>query len=42
VVEARVAPGLTPRSMRPPSAPGPSQSREVLMHRVVVIKPPSE
>jgi eukaryotic-like serine/threonine-protein kinase len=42
VVEARVALGLTPRSVRPPSAPGPTQSREVLMHRVVVVKPPSE
>jgi hypothetical protein len=42
VIEARVALGLTPRSVRPPSAPGPTQSREVLMHRVVVVKPPSE
>jgi hypothetical protein len=42
VVDARVALGLTPRSQRPPAAPGPVQSREVLMHRVVVIKPPRE
>jgi serine/threonine-protein kinase len=42
VVEARVALGLTPRSARPPSAPGPTQSTEVLMHRVVVVKTPNE
>ena len=41
VIEARVALGLTPRSLRPPSAPGPTQSREVLMHRVVVVKTPT-
>lgn len=41
VVEARIALGLTPRSMRPPSAPGPTQSSVVLMHRVVVVKPPA-
>lgn len=38
VVEARLALGLSPRSLKPPPAPGPTQSREVLMHRVVVIK----
>jgi eukaryotic-like serine/threonine-protein kinase len=38
VVEARVALGLSPRSVRPPPAPGPHTSREVLMQRVVVIK----
>jgi hypothetical protein len=42
VVDARLALGLTPRSLRPPAAPGPVQSREVVMHRMVVIKPPSE
>jgi serine/threonine-protein kinase len=42
VSDARVALGLTPRSVRPPSAPGPQQSREVLMHRVVVVKPKDE
>jgi serine/threonine-protein kinase len=41
VVEARVALGLTPRSVRPPSAPGPTQSREVVMSRMVVIKSPT-
>ena len=40
VIEARVALGLTPRSIRPPASPGPVQSREVVMHRMVVIKPP--
>jgi serine/threonine-protein kinase len=38
VVEARVALGLTPRSVRPPPAPGPGISREVVMQRVVVLK----
>jgi serine/threonine-protein kinase len=41
VVEARLALGLTPRSVRPPAAPGPTQSREVVMSRMVVIKSPS-
>lgn len=39
VVEARVALGLTPRSVRPPNAPGPGMSREVVMQRVVILKP---
>lgn len=38
VVEARVALGLTPRSLRPPPAPGPGISREVVMQRAVVLK----
>jgi serine/threonine protein kinase len=42
VVDARLALGLTPRSMRAPASPGPMQSREVVMHRMVVVKPPSE
>jgi len=38
VVEARVALGLTPRSIRPPPSPGPGMSRDVVMQRTVVIK----
>jgi serine/threonine-protein kinase len=39
VREARVALGLSPRSQRPPAAPGPAVSHEVLTRRVVIVKP---
>jgi serine/threonine-protein kinase len=39
VIEARLALGMAARSLRPPPAPGPAVSREVLMRPVVVVKP---
>ena len=39
VIDARIALGLSARSQRPPPAPGPPVSSEVLMRKVVIVKP---
>jgi hypothetical protein len=39
VIDGRIALGLTARSQRPPPAPGPAVSNEVLMRPVVIVKP---
>jgi serine/threonine protein kinase len=42
VIDARIALGLTARTQRPPPAPGPGVSNEVLMRPVVIVKPEEE